>query len=66
MEEETTITKRMENDEAYKKQFEDMCAAGDVGADVKRLFTAVSERNAKKARAAPYEAEAAQPAKPPS
>ena len=62
VEETATITKRLESDEAYKKQFEDMCAASDVGADVKRLFTAVSERTAKRARAAPYEAEAAPPA----
>ena len=59
VEETATITKRLESDEAYKKQFEDMCAASDVGADVKRLFTAVSERNAKKARAEPYTAGAA-------
>ena len=50
------ITRRLDSDGAYKKQFEDMCAAGDVGADVKRLFAAVSERQAKKARAEPYTA----------
>ena len=50
------ITRRLDSDETYKKQFEDMCAAGDVGADVKRLFAAVSERQAKKARAETYTA----------
>ena len=64
MEEETAITRRLESDEAYKAQFEDMCAAGDAGTDVKRLFTAVSERNAKRARATPYVAEGAPPAQP--
>ena len=49
------ITRKLDSDEAYKKQFEDMCAAGgDAGAEVKRLFAAVSERASKRARAEPY------------
>ena len=48
------ITRKLDSDEAYKKQFEDLCSAGDVWADVKRLFAAVSDRVAKKARAEPY------------
>ena len=60
-----TIIKRLESDDEYKKQFEALCANGDAGADVKKLFTAVSERAAKRARAAPYGDEAEKTAKPP-
>ena len=59
-----TIIKRLESDDEYKKQFEALCANGDAGADVKKLFTAVSERAAKRARAAPYGDEAGQTPKP--
>ena len=52
-----SYTRKLESDEAFKQQFEDMCAAGgDAGAEVKRLFAAVSERASKKVRAEPYAA----------
>ena len=52
VEEAASFTKKLETDEAFKRQFDDMLVAG--GDEAKRLFAAVSERAAKKARAEPY------------
>ena len=57
VEEAASFTKKLESDEAFKKQFDDMLAAGgDAGAEAKRLFSAVSERAAKRRRKAGKEA----------